>query len=133
MSYILKLEEKTTYLHATVTGENTKENVMRYLFEVMGACLQHDYKKVLIIENLAGPGLGVFNMFEITGEVSTEAVRAGLQIAYVDVNIEHDMNALRFSETAARNRGINVRIFSDVREAERWLTESSDAHHIGLE
>jgi glycerol-3-phosphate responsive antiterminator len=34
MSYEVKYEQKAGYLHATVTGVNTKENVMRYLTDI---------------------------------------------------------------------------------------------------
>jgi hypothetical protein len=39
MSYRLTIEEKPGYLHAVATGRNTKENVRRYLQDVLRECL----------------------------------------------------------------------------------------------
>jgi hypothetical protein len=43
------------------------------------------------------------------------------QVAYVDTNLEHDSSLLEFIETVAVNRGVHVRVFATVREAEAWL------------
>ncbi len=54
----------------------------------------------------------------------TAAVRPGLiveQVAYVDTNPEHDSTLLDFIETVAVNRGVRVRVFGTVSEAETWL------------
>jgi hypothetical protein len=43
-----------------------------------------------------------------------------------DVNSDHDSSRMKFAETVAVNRGVNVRIFADVREAANWLTSTRD-------
>jgi hypothetical protein len=42
-------------------------------------------------------------------------------MAYVDINPEHDLGEMKFSENVAVNRGISVRVFATVQEAEAWL------------
>jgi len=119
--YELEVVLKEGYLHATVRGANSAEAVLGYLSEIREACLRRGYKRVLIEENLQGPGLGTVNVFEVTSTASARTWPAVLRIAFVDVNPEHDPAAMKFAETVARNRGINVRVFSRVDEAEKWF------------
>jgi hypothetical protein len=121
VSYDLKIVPNEDYLHVTVHGINSPETVLGYLSEVRDACVRHASKKVLIEENLQGPGLGVVGIFEVVTKASTNVWPAILRIAYVDVNPEHDPKTMKFAETVASNRGVNVRVFSGVEHAEQWL------------
>jgi hypothetical protein len=49
-----------------------------------------------------------------------------LRIAYVDTNPEHDPKTMKFAETVATNRGVNVRVFSGLEDAEKWLVGERD-------
>ena len=46
-------------------------------------------------------------------------------LAYVDVNAEGHL--MEFAETVAVNRGVPVRVFSSVAEAEHWLRNQAPA------
>ena len=43
------------------------------------------------------------------------------RVAFVDVNPEHNSVAMHFAETLAVNRGVIVRMFGSVSEADAWL------------
>ena len=109
------------YLHVKVRGQNTAENVGAYLAEVRTACVERSYKAVLIEENLDGPGLPLLKVFELASKGSEDVWRLSLKIAFVDVNPEHDPDNVRFAETVALNRGVNVKVFFDVEQARQWL------------
>ena len=125
MSYTLKIEKKPGYLHATVRGENTKENVMGYLSDVHNACVQRKSSCVLIEENLQGFSLKVTDIFQIASEACKDVAPVLNRVAYVDMNPEHRPEPMKFAENVATNRAINLRIFSNLAEAERWLVETS--------
>jgi len=117
-SYKLSITQKPRYLHAVVTGLNSKENVMAYLEEIRRECATHGCSRVLIEERLEGLRLNTTDVFQIAAEGSGRA--QGFEaIAYVDVNAEGDL--MKFAETVAVNRLLPVRVFSSVREAENWL------------
>ena len=122
-SYILTIEEKPTYLHARVTGTNSVENVLSYLAEVHAACVQQNYSAVLIEENLSGPSVDLTSIYEIVSARSHYTTPQLRRIAYVDMNPEHDAARMKFAETVAVNRSVNVRLFSTLQEAVGWLTE----------
>lgn len=119
MSYKVTFTQKPAYLHAVVTGSNTKENVEHYLEEIRRECMARRSSKVLIEERLVGPRLGAIDVFEIVVEGSSRAHGRFEAIAFVDVNAKGDL--MKFSETVATNRGLLVKVFASVADAERWL------------
>jgi hypothetical protein len=123
MTYKLTIKQKPTYLHAIVTGLNTKENVLRYLEEILRECMVRKCLRVLIEERLEGPRLGTFDVFNIASEGSNKARGMLKAIAYVDVNAERDL--MDFAETVAVNRSLPVAVFSTVAEAEKWLLDQA--------
>ena len=46
------------------------------------------------------------------------------RIAYVDTNPDLPRDMAEFAELVALNRGVNVRLFSTLSEAEQWLQSS---------
>ena len=123
MSYVLSVENKGAYLHITVTGDNTPENVANYLSEVRDKCVEHQCSHVLIEENLRGPSLGTGIIYKIVTEAGNQVWPVVRRIAYIDVNPKHNTGAMQFAETVAVNRAVNVRLFSSVVDAEKWLED----------
>lgn len=125
MTYRLKIEQKPGYLHATVTGQNSKENVGTYLAELRGECIARGCFRVLIEERLVGPRLRTLDVFEVILQGSKQALGLYTAIAFVDLNAEG--NLMKFAQTAAVNRGLPVSLFPTVAEAEAWLTTTAPA------
>lgn len=119
MSYKLTFVEKPAYLHAIVTGLNNKENVIRYLADVLRESQKRGCRQLLIEERLEGPRFRTISVFQIASEGSRRAQGCFKAIAYVDVNAEGDL--MKFAETVAVNRGLPVRAFLSVADAENWL------------
>ena len=126
MPHQVEIEPKGTYLQARVTGDNTPEDVEAYLSKVRDACLAHHCQRLLIEEHLLGASIGTFLVFDIVSRPSLEARNTIRRIAHVDTNVAHQRPAMRFAETVALNRGLNVKLFSTVSEAERWLASEAD-------
>ena len=121
MEYLLTWEQKRGYLHFRIVGNNTAENVRRWVTEGLELCITHKCHKVLVEENLTGPSLGVGETFWIIDEGCRKACDIITDMAYIDANPTHQKDMLEFSETVARNRGINMRVFSKVDDAVNWL------------
>ena len=137
MTYELTITQKPGYLHAVVSGENTRESVVRYLEEVIRECTLRQCFRVLIEERLEGPRFSTLEIFEVVSTGATRFLGAVTAMAYVDVNAQSE-EMLRFAENVAVNRASPVKIFSTVAAAERWLRadasrsvtrgERADAH-----
>jgi hypothetical protein len=120
MTYELTITQKSGYLHAVVTGENTRENVVRYMEEVIRECTLRQCFRVLIEERLEGPRLSTLEIFEMVSTGATRFLRTVTAMAYVDVHAQSE-EMMRFAENVAVNRAFPVKIFSTVAAAERWL------------
>jgi hypothetical protein len=60
-------------------------------------------------------------VFQIASEGSNRARGVFKAIAYVDMSAKGDL--MKFAENVAVNRGLPVRVFSSVRDAEKWLLD----------
>ena len=120
MSYHLSIEAKPGYLHFVVTGDNTRENVLRYMEEVVRECTLRQCFRALIEERLQGPRLGTLDVFEMVSAGSTRFLRTLKAMAYVDANAR-SQEMMQFAENVAVNRAFPVRVFPTVMAAERWL------------
>ena len=119
MAYKLTLHSKPAYLHAIVTGENTRENVAGYLRDLRRECIARGCRRVLVEERLRGARLGTSDVFAVVMTEASRVVGVFEAIAYVDVNAGGDM--MKFAENVALGRGIPVRLFATVAEAGKWL------------
>jgi hypothetical protein len=120
VSYQLTVEAKPGYVHVTVTGDNTRETVSRYMEEVVRECTLRQCFRVLIEERLEGARLGTLDVFEMVATGSSRFLRALKAMAYVDVNARNG-EMMQFAENVAVNRAFPVRVFPTVVSAERWL------------
>jgi hypothetical protein len=121
MTYRLTIAQKPAYLHAVVTGWNSKENVTQYLTELRRECTARGCSRLLIEERLEGPRLGTLEVYAIASQACGQAPEQIRAIAYVDANAQGDL--MHFAETVAVNRGLPIMVFSTVADAEKWLLE----------
>ena len=121
MEYHLSLAAHPGYLHATVTGTHNAENVARFLREVREACAAQGVSAVLLEVKLSGPSLATGSIFSVISKESAEG-RLLRKVAYIDAS-DRDPAKIKFAETVALNRGVNVRLFASVEDAGRWLAE----------
>jgi hypothetical protein len=121
--YHLTIEHRGDYLHATVVGERTSGNALRFLQESYAACVEHGVPNLLLEMNLTGPSLGTYDIYHVITHRSPDGARLR-RIAYVEGSLD-DLEQARFAETVAVNRAVNVRLFVDVAEAAHWLVDGS--------
>ena len=113
-------ELRPTYLHATVTGTNSRESVQQYMDEVLAECQKQQCFRVLIEERLEGPRLDAMDVFAMASEGSMRALGVFEAVAYVDAKMGKMKD---FAESVAVNRGLPISSFFSVAEAEQWLQE----------
>ena len=130
MSYEIEYEERPNFLVATVTGDNNPETVAAYLREVLAECRRRFCVRLLIDERLEGQRLPVDDVFELASEGALNALGFFQAVAFVDPKMG-DM--AQFAETVALNRGMPIRAFANVQDAENWLStqvEGTDEQKI---
>ncbi|MGA2802264.1 MAG: hypothetical protein ABSE97_07865 [Verrucomicrobiota bacterium] len=132
MAYTLKIRNQGSYLHLIAEGDSTVEDVAGYLTEGLKKCIELRCPNVLIEENLKGPSLGILDVYEIVTKICWQAATVVRHVAYVDINPERKKEVNQFAETTAVNRGVNVKLFETVAEAENWLQKTILAQQSSL-
>jgi hypothetical protein len=117
--YKLTIEERPTYVHATVVGDRTPQNALRFLEEAFAACVKSGLSDLLLEMQFSGPSMNTTDIFRVISQRSMDGATLR-KIAYVETSMSELPNA-RFAETVAINRAVKVRLFNDVAEAVRWL------------
>ncbi len=121
MGFKMTIVEKDGYLHFRVSGKNTPENIIDYLAEAYKECVRLNCPVVLIEENLLGPSVSMAAALDIVAKATKQTSEYVQRVAFVDVNPEHSSSLLKFAETAAISRGLNIRVFSSLSIAEKWI------------
>jgi len=122
MEYQLTIVERSAWLHARATGANEPKNLLRFLRDAYAACIERDRTALLLETRFSGPSLATSTIFGVVTERSNDGAKLH-KIAYVDGNSDYNPEKAKFAETVAVNRGVNVRLFRTVAEAEAWLRE----------
>jgi hypothetical protein len=120
MTCEVAFEQHPTYLHATVTGNNSRESVQQYMDDVLAECKKQQCFRVLIEERLEGPRLDAMDVFAMVSEGSMRVLGVFEAVAYVDPEMG---NLKDFAESVAVNRGLPFSTFNSVADAEKWLRE----------
>lgn len=121
MDYTITITPSVGYLHAVIHGINTIKNVDRYLTDIRTAIEEQECRNVLIEEQLTGPGLDTFDVFEIIRSHARYARDHKIRIAYIDLNRDHHRTTVAFGENLANILGVNIKVFTTAEEATDWL------------
>jgi len=121
MNYEIELFERDGFVAAVLSGVRTPETLIKAAVRATSFCSERQVKHLLIdLRDMTG-GLDTLETYEVAGRElpRQEAVRRVLRSAILDrpENIER----IRFFETVALNRGLNVRVFADEGLAVEWL------------
>jgi hypothetical protein len=117
--YQLTVSEKPGYMHFTVTGSNTVENVTGYLQDVFREAEARNCPNILIEERLSGRRLETWDVYQIAATGGSQLAGRMNAVAFVDVNAHGDL--MKFAETVLNNRGLPMHVFGTVADAEAWL------------
>jgi len=124
MEYRFSAELKNGYLHVRVEGDNNVSTVLRWVTDGLEACRKHRCNRVLVEEYLEGESLSDGETFTVVAEAARAAREHVSHMAYIDANPEHRKDMLTFAKYVADLRGVNMRVFDNVRDAEAWLTRA---------
>ena len=121
MSYELEIKNLQDFLQVNIKGRKTKESVKEATTDICKACVKYKCSKVLIdirgFEERIKDAIVIFNLAsKELPEITRKKIN---KVAIID-NKDHDNNN-RFFENVAVNRGHNVKIFTDEKEAINWL------------
>ena len=118
MNYKLTIDRRAGYLHAVVTGQNSKETVTAYLAHLLRECERRDCFKVLLEEYLDEPHTPGMGAIDFAGENDPLFAIDPRAISFP----QHEGGEeAQFATTVAANRDLTIACFANVADAKKWL------------
>lgn len=115
--YTIEMEDRGEYLYALVGGEKLSPEIAKlYWDEIAEKCFSLEKSKILIEKNFS-EHVSAPEMLDMG--VYLGSILANKKIAFIDRYRNESVNEL--GKKIARNRGVFLRVFQNVKEAEEWL------------
>lgn len=123
MSYELSFNEEPDFLSVNVTGTRTHKAAVALAWDVLSACKERTASKVLVdLQQMTGQ-LDRVDAYDLAAVEFPKIQKTGVLTKMAVVDLEDSMERLKFFETVAVNRGVNMKIFSSVEKAAAWLAK----------
>ncbi|HEV8590881.1 MAG TPA: hypothetical protein VGQ55_02180 [Pyrinomonadaceae bacterium] len=123
--YRIVFEEYPNYLYALVHSEQYGYEVLtRFLREIADECKKRGFRQVVIEENISATASE-----EDVVRIASELPQLGfsdIRMAYIDRFLDQK-GINEMGQDVAVHHGIDVRIFTNQLDAERWLSTSGTA------
>lgn len=108
------------FLRVIASGKDDDlEQVQEYGMAVIKAAVENDASKVLCDERELEYTLGTFDTYE-SARIIAEAAPNIVKVAIVCKS--ENIGDAKFWETVATNRGLHIRIFNNIEDAQAWLS-----------
>ena len=117
---LFQIEQMRGYLAAKFIGSGVAEDVWQEFRFIAEYCKRTKNNKLLIDGTRFNEKLSITERY-LAAEESRVFALYGIKVAVVDILERIDPQ--KFAEMAARNRGVNLRVFTDFQAAEEWLLE----------
>lgn len=122
MSIQFKIEVEGPLIRATASGtDDSLEEVEAYGTAVVESCRKNQCKYILCDERRLHYNLSTSETFDL-GEYYTSYAPSVVRVAIVCSR--ENLEEASFFETVAVNRGLQIRVFTDMEEAENWLLKN---------
>lgn len=119
IEYTYNISDNVLYVNTRGIDRDLLE-VQNYGAEIIGICKKHHINRVLADERDLEYTIGVIDTFQLAEYYSRELP----QLARVAVVASYkSLDDAQFWETAAVNRGLNVKVFISYEEAKQWIEE----------
>jgi hypothetical protein len=118
MSLQLQIEEMPDYLIARFTGPGAAEEVWRQYETIAKRCKRANKNKLLLDFLEAHGEISLVDRYFL-GDEAQIFKRYNLQVA--TANRPEHLDGKKYVEIVARNRGVNFRVSTNVKDALEWL------------
>ena len=122
MTINYKSENRNDYIYLVGEGieDGLDENKQIHQM-ITKLCKDHNCDRVLIDDQKVTYTASVLSIYQLAKYYTTSNIPRYIKRAAVVANPKYKETNI-FFENTTRNRGINLRIFYDIEEAETWLT-----------
>lgn len=126
LPYQLFFEHRPDYLYAYVSCDDLNLDIAKdYWREIMSMLHRRRYKRVMLEKNVV-ERLPPEDVHKLVSELT----RSGCStMVFALVDQCYDQERAAFEESAGSRGGLNMKVFDDVRNAEKWML-SIDTHRL---
>ena len=122
MAIIFEIENTNKYLKVVTKGnDESMEEVLRYAGSILTSAIEFQSRKILCDERNLVYEISTLDTY-LLAEKAAKHSKHLIKIAIV-CKTEYLKDG-KFYETVASNRGLTVRVTSDIDEAEKWLLQN---------
>jgi len=126
MPFTFKLEKTPDYLLMIYQGTYKASLADQFTDQVLEVCLQHQPTKVLIDLRQVNGGMKTMDRFVVATFAATKYIGARITgkipgCRYAIVGSPPLVDSNKFEETVAVNRGVAVKVTTEMKEAIDWL------------
>ena len=118
-SYHINFEHRPEYLYAFVKAEKEDQEMSIAIWEEI--LLEFDQEKdgkIMVEQDIPKVNITYFEKYECVNRLVPELRR--IDVAFVD-KYRGQIELNKFTELVATNRGLTVKVFTNLDEAEKWL------------
>ncbi|MGC2237093.1 MAG: hypothetical protein WA584_13080 [Pyrinomonadaceae bacterium] len=120
-------------LYATYSGKFLLADSERIFLQIIEAGKRHKVQKVLVDGRAVTGSLQTLERFCYGAFVAEKAFELSCHAKFAYVLKEPVLDPERFGETVAINRGMFVKAFDNIKDAEQWLGTNLDNKSIALD
>jgi hypothetical protein len=121
MDFELRFDENDEYITATLTGIRRPDTLIDAAAKTSAHCRDRGVFFVLIdVRGMSG-GLDTMETFEVAGHEIPQQADTRKLVRSAILDHPENIKRIRFFETVAINRGLNVKVFDDEDRAIEWL------------
>ena len=117
--FTLNFEMRGSYLYAYISGQDSFSASLDYWNRIADQVREFNTTRVLVHENLLGQ-VTEGEMFDIIMDLLPSST--GIRVAFFDEN-NADQSVNELGELLANNRGVDIRIFQSLEDAEKWIAK----------
>ncbi|NTV47943.1 MAG: hypothetical protein HGB11_15805 [Chlorobiales bacterium] len=117
------MNEEINGIETVYSGNISANEIQGALKQNLELSQKHGVTRLLADCTHLKPGRSVLNTYEFATQLESIPGIYQLKEAMILPIMQEAAEEIRFFETAARNRGLNVRVFSSREEAIKWLIE----------
>lgn len=118
--YVINFEDGPNYLYALVHGDQYGYEILaRFLREIADECRERNVRQVVIEENISATA-SEEDVFRIASELPQLGF-SDIRMAYID-RFAEQMELNEYGRKVAEDSGVDVKIFSSLEEADKWLS-----------
>ncbi|MFN8603570.1 MAG: hypothetical protein U0842_24100 [Candidatus Binatia bacterium] len=122
MPWSVDLDSATGVVHSVFVGELSRAELMAALTATLEATRSGQSRRVFADCSALTNGHSLVDLYDAAVSAAADPKAVPLREAVLVPNSEAAADLVSFWETAARNRGLEVRTFTDRAEALAWLT-----------